>query len=245
MDTTITTKEREGTVYQDILKFIHVGLNITSNLLYAIEKVKRLPEIVAETVLPDSVVDQAAEAVEKQTGFWGTVISLINGLSYAFNVIKYLSIVAEFLEDREVCCCCGKIKNAPTWAKTIIRGIVILLLLRLALKVWTKHKDKIAFLQKKNKDWRRATSLVSKGGTFLYGIFQVVAMLRAPEILKDRKLYMICSAVNSLTAPLDMVGIDNLVYKSDGGEGIAYTAVYGTKVLVRVGQTAGLLMLKD
>uniref|UniRef100_UPI002930024D hypothetical protein n=1 Tax=Pedobacter nyackensis TaxID=475255 RepID=UPI002930024D len=96
-------------------------------------------------------------------------------------------------------------------------------------------------LMKKNKNWKRPISLLSKGGSFVFGVYQLVMVSKEFEAFEKQKLFSICSMLDNLTAPLDMVGIDNIVYRSDAYEGIIYGTVYGFRTAVKSGQTIGIL----
>ena len=199
-----------------------------------------MPEIIAESVMPDSLLDEV-DVAEKVKAPIDIAVSILGYVSYALSVVKFMTKVFPYLDDRELPVIGIKLKNVPGWLKITSTTLLILILLRIALRIHGKHSDKVAALMNKNKSWRKPISLLSKGGSFIFGVYQLVMVSKEFEAFEKQKLFSICSMLDNLTAPLDMVGIDSLVYRSDAYEGIVYATVYGLRTAVKSGQTIGIL----
>lgn len=245
MNTVTTTvansvKTEEGT-YEDIVRYVHFSANLISSLVYGIEKVKRMPEIIAESIMLDSLLDDVG-VVEKAKVPLDTVAMIVGGVSSVLNFVKFMTKVYPYLHDKEIPVIGIKLKNVPVWIKVTSTTLLILMLLRIALRIHGKHSDKVtSLLMKKDKHWKKPISLLMKGGSFVFGVYQLVMLVKEPETFKQQKLFVTCSILDNLTAPLDMVGIDSLLYRSDAYEGIVYASVYGLKTAVKSGQTVGIL----
>ncbi|WP_316818687.1 hypothetical protein, partial [Pedobacter nyackensis] len=139
---TNTGKTEEGT-YEDIVRYVHFGASLVSSMVYGIEKVKRMPEILAESVMPDSLLDEV-DVAEKVKAPIDTVVMILGGVSSVLSVVKFMTKVYPYLDDREIPVLGFKLKNVPRWIKVISTTLLILMLLRIALRIHGKHSDKVA-----------------------------------------------------------------------------------------------------
>ncbi|MGZ3943780.1 MAG: hypothetical protein ACXVJB_02500 [Mucilaginibacter sp.] len=230
---TTTTSDRDKT-FDNILTSLKFAITLTSAIIYGVEKLKRVGEIIKEEA--GITRDPIANAT-----------SVITFLSNLFNYISYAIAIVEFFDPlfREESTLLGiKFKKDSYITRRIFSIIVFTItgavVATLAYLYWDKIKSHKKWLSEKKDAYKAPISWVSNGFIFIGGIVQLIALIQNWDNYKNRKLFSISAVILSLSAPFEIYKVDNYLYKAEK-RGLVYIGVYGTRTVVKITQAVGLL----
>lgn len=234
MSNTATATYERDTTFDEVIKHIKFGITLISASLYAAEKILRLPVILAEIAgVPDEAADKALEKLRwyadvfKYASFGIMAFEFFDPLLRGKSKFLWIDLEESSFQNRKliigIAVCCTVV---------FIGGV--------AYTYWGKVLDAKAFISKKTTAWKKLISVIIGVFTTLYGVVQVITIIQNWDKYKNEKLQSISSAIVYLSAPLEMYGIDKVIYLSDGGEGIAYGIVYGVRTAVKFCQAIGI-----
>lgn len=222
------------TTFDDILRSLKFAISLTSAIIYGVEKTKRMGEIIKET--GGIFRDKLANAT-----------SVITFISDFFNYISYGIVIVEFFDPifREESTFLGiEFKKDSHKARGIFTVIVFTItatvVATLAYLYWDKIKIRKTWISEKKEVYKGPISWLSNGLVFIGGIVQLIALIQNWDSYKNRKLFSISSVIISLSAPVEMYGVDTVLYKAER-RGLVYIGVYGTRTVVKITQAVGLL----
>ncbi|WP_293785952.1 hypothetical protein [uncultured Pedobacter sp.] len=230
-----STTKTEKQICDDVAKYATFGISICGAILYTVEKVNRYPEIIAENLNADALVDNAAvQAVKRPLSLVSTLISTTN---YIAMFLKYAAPIHGYLQSTEDKILCCKVKEAPRY---FIYTYFVFMAIGAGALYYTQTET-VAWLKSKHKNYKKALSLLTKTMSFGSGVLLLATTINNADSMKGRRLFTMCSILDGLSAPLDFHGIDNLVFRVDN-QGYAYAGVYGMRSAIKIGQTIGFLI---
>lgn len=178
------TKTTNESVYEDIIRCAHFGLNLISTISYGIEKVKRVPEIrlalensFTDTVVKATPIEGVKTSTEVVLSMLGTAAQICNAAKYVTTVVGYIGGGVTIMGTR--------LDKWPAWLRLTLQIVLVFALIRIGLRVAGKHKDYLMDMKKK---WDWPLSLLSKGGSFVFGIFQLYLFFKAENIPAGKKV---------------------------------------------------------
>lgn len=236
------TDQKEKSKCAQVALYAGFGITVIAACVYTAEKTKRFAEIVLEEANAESIMDN--KLAGSITGPIETVSSIFSYISHLLNFFKYAAPIHKYLwesEDKVLCC---TVKQVSPYIVYFPFSILVLGMARLALQVFTKGNYYVNFAKSKHKNWKKPINILTKSFDFASGVYMLATIIKNPDAKEGRVLFILCSIVDSLTAPLDFYGIDNLVFKADK-QGYTYAGVYGLKSAVKIGKSVGYLNAKE
>lgn len=225
MSTTIAannTYDKDKT-FDEIIRFLQFGITFTASFTYLVERAMRLPAVIANS-----------EAVLEVThGYITTAMKYLDILSYAVTFSVFIDPL--FREQGSILCITfdGNSQTVRAWVTGgIIAGTVILMIVVYAYGRQGIKKYKAA--------WQKQIDFVSNALVFMYGVFQLVMVIKDWEYYKKQKLFCISSIIVNLSAIVEMPGVDRKLYEAEK-RGLVYGGVYVSRSIAKFTQSFGIM----
>lgn len=225
-------------IYKDVLKWAQVGISSLSVIVYAVERGIRYGQIPTELSGVDPALNVGGP-VERFTNKISLAVQLIKALSYGITAMAFFDKIFEYADTTKEEVVFLGITLTKGRRRTALYVVIAAAGIPMGILYYIKLHEAVSSAAKR---WEKPISLITNLGKCFYGIYQLIFLIKNPEIFKDRKLFIGCNIAKNITAVVEVWGLDVVFYTADlgVGAGIGYIAVYSFRTALQTAEVVGL-----
>ena|GEM_PF-6521854 len=224
--------------HNEVLKWAKIAVSSLSIIVYGVERGIRYGEIPTQL----SGVDEALNIGGPVERFQETIslpVKIIKALSYGIMAMTYFDKIFKYIDTTKKEVVFLGITLTIDSRKKILYIVIAFVGIPLGILYYIKLHSSVSGAAKR---WEKPISVITNLGKCFYGIYQLIFLIKNPDIFKDQKLFIGSNIANNITSVVEMWGIDVVIYTADFGTtaGSAYILVYSVRTVIKTAEVVGL-----